>query len=97
MDVRQKDSSLSDSALDGLQVEEADLRNPKQKVILADSLYGNHIFLAVFLVVKHTNALVRLRSKQVFYGQPKTNLKGNRGCQPNTERSSSTPNRVYTF
>src|SRR3974377_33277 len=36
VDVRRVDSSLSDSALGALQVEEAELRNPKQKVIVAD-------------------------------------------------------------
>jgi hypothetical protein len=59
-DVRRVDTSLSDSQVGALQVAEADLRNPKQKVIVADSLYGNHIFLAVFLVVKHAFALAAI-------------------------------------
>ena len=80
VDVRRVDSSLSDSELGALQVAEADLRNPKQKVIVVDSLYGNHIFLAVFLVVKHAYALVRLRSNLVFYERPKPHLKGKRGA-----------------
>ena len=45
VDVRRVDTRLSDSQLGALQVEEADLRSPKQKVIVTDSLYGNHIFL----------------------------------------------------
>lgn len=80
VDVRRVDSSLSDSELGALQVEEADLRNPKQKVIVADSLYGNHIFLAVFLVIKHAYALVRLRSNLVFYERPKPHGKGKKGA-----------------
>lgn len=80
VDVRRVDSSLSDSELGALQVEEADLRNPKQKVIVADSLYGNPIFLAVFLVVKHAYALVRLRSNLVFYERPKPHVKGKKGA-----------------
>jgi hypothetical protein len=80
VDVRRVDTSLSDSELGALQVEELDLRNPKQKVIVADSLYGNHIFLAVFLVVKHAYALVRLRSNLVFYERPKPHLKGTKGA-----------------
>jgi hypothetical protein len=80
VDVRRVHTSLSDSELGALQVEEADLRNPKQKVIVADSLYGNHIFLAIFLVVKHAYALVRLRSNLVFYERPKPHLKGAKGA-----------------
>jgi len=80
VDVRRVDTSLSDSQIGALQVEELDLRNPKQKVIVADSLYGNHIFLAVFLVVKHAYALVRLRSNLVFFERPKLHLKGAKGA-----------------
>jgi hypothetical protein len=47
VDVRRVDSSLSDSQVGSLQVEELDLRNPKPKVIVADSLYGNHVFLII--------------------------------------------------
>jgi hypothetical protein len=80
LDVRRVETGLSDSQVGGLQVKELDQRNPKQKVIVADSLYGNHIFLAVFLAVKHAFALVRLRSNLVFYGPPKPHLKGTRGA-----------------
>ena len=80
VDVQRVDTSLSDSQVGALQVAEADLRNPRQKVIVADSLYGNHIFLAVFLVVKHAYALVRLRSNLVFYERPKPHEKGKKGA-----------------
>jgi hypothetical protein len=80
LDVRRVETGLSDSQVGGLQVKELDRRNPKQKVIVADSLYGNHIFLAVFLVVEHAFALVRLRSNLVFYEPPKPHLKGTRGA-----------------
>lgn len=80
VDVRRVDTSLSDSQLGALQVEEADLRNPQQKVIVADSLYGNHLFLAVFLVVQHAYALVRLRCNLVLYERPKSHPKGKRGA-----------------
>jgi len=56
------ETSFTDSQNGRVQVQELDLRNPKQKVVVADSLYGNHLFLAVFLVVKNLFALVRLRS-----------------------------------
>ena len=74
------DPNLRDSHIGALQVEELDLRNPKQKVIVADSLYGNHIFLAVFLKVKQAYALVRLRCNLVFYERPKPRLKGAKGA-----------------
>ena len=103
VDVRRVDTGLSDSQLGALQVEEADLRNPKQKVIVADSLYGNHIFLAVFLVVKHAYALVRLRSNLVFYERPKAHVKGKKGAPAKhgakfkLSKPSRTPDRADTF
>ena len=78
--IRRVDSSLSDSQVGNLQVEELDVRHPKPKVVVADSLYGNHIFLAVFLVVKHAFALVRLHSNLVFYERSKPHLKGTKGA-----------------
>lgn len=80
VDIGRVDTSLSDSQVGSLQVKELDLRHPKPKVIVADSLYGNHVFLAVFLVVKHAYALVRLRSNLVFYERPKPHPKGTKGA-----------------
>jgi hypothetical protein len=103
VDVRRVDSSLSDSALGALQVAEADLRHPKPKVIVADSLYGNNIFLAIFLVVKHAYALVRLRSNLVFYERPKPHGKGEKGAPAKhgakfkLSQPSRTPDRAETF
>jgi hypothetical protein len=112
VDVRRVDSSLSDSQVGSLQVEELDLRNPKPKVIVADSLYGNHIFLAAFLVVKHAFALVRslapparagVRSTLVFYERPKPHLKGTRGAPAKhgakfkLSKPSRAPDRAETF
>ncbi len=103
VDVRRVDTILSDSQVGSLQVEEADLRSPKQKVIVVDSLYGNHIFLAVFLVVKHAYALVRLRSNLVFYEPPKPHLKGAKGAPAKhgvkfkLSKPSRKPDRAETF
>jgi len=102
-DVRRVDTSLSDSQVGALQVAEADLRNPKQKVIVADSLNGNHIFLAVFLVVKHAFALVRIRSNLVFYERPSPHPKGKSGAPAKhgakfkLSKPSRTPDRTETF
>jgi len=81
VDIRRVETSLTDSQVGRIQVEELAQRNPdKPKVVVADSLYGNHLFLAVFLVVKNVFALVRLHSNQVFYGPPKPHPKGTKGA-----------------
>jgi hypothetical protein len=80
VDIQRVDTRLSDSQVGSLQVRELDQRNPKPKVIVADSLYGNHVFLTIFREIQHTYALVRLRSNLVFYGPPKPHLKGKRGA-----------------
>lgn len=64
------DPELSDSQAGGQQVKELAGRNPKAKVLVEDSLYGNHIFLAVFLLIQNTFALVRMRSNNVLYELP---------------------------
>jgi len=79
VDVQRVGTDITDSQTGAVQVQELDLRHPKPKVIVADSLYGNHIFLEVFLIVKQAFALVRLRSNMVFYGPPKPRQKGQRG------------------
>jgi hypothetical protein len=103
VDIRRVDTSLSDSQVGALQVEELDVRNPKPKVVVADSLYGNNIFLAVFLVVKHAFALVRLRSTLVFYERPKPHPKGTKGAPAKhgakfkLSQPSRAPDRTETF
>jgi hypothetical protein len=103
VDIQRVDTRLSDSQAGAVQVQELDLRNPKPKVIVADSLYGNHIFLAVFLVVKHAYALVRLRSNLVFYERPKPHLKGAKGAPAKhgakfkLSKPSRVPDRAETF
>jgi len=103
VDVRRVDSSLSDSQVGSQQVEELDLRHPKPKVMVADSLYGHHLFLAIFLVVQHAYALVRLRSNLVFYERPKPHPKGKRGAPAKhgakfkLSQPSRTPDRTETF
>ena len=77
VDVRRVDSSLSDSEPGALQVAKADLRHPKQKVMVADSLYGNQLFLAIFLMIQYAYALVRLRSDLVFTNAPISRPNGN--------------------
>jgi len=103
VDVRRVDTSLSDSQVGSRQVQELDLRNPKPKVVVADSLYGNHVLLAIFLVVKHAFALVRLRCNLVFYERPKPHPKGTKGAPAKhgakfkLSELSRPPDRIETF
>jgi hypothetical protein len=103
VDVRRVETSLTDSQVASVQVRELDQRNPTPKVVVADSLYGNHLFLAVFLVIKNVFALVRLRSNQVFYGPPKPHPKGTRGAPAKhgakfkLSAPSRSPDRAETF
>ncbi len=80
VDVRRVDTGLTDSEVASVQVQELAGYHRKPKVVVADSLYGNHLFLAVFLLVENVFALVRLRSNQVFYGPPKPHPKGTKGA-----------------
>lgn len=80
VDVQRVETALSDNQVAAVQVQELDARNKQPKVVVADSLYGSHIFLAVFLLVKTVVALVRVRGNSVFYERPKPRKKGQRGA-----------------
>ena len=69
-DTLRIDPGLSDSQVGSQQVQELAQRHPKSKVVVEDSLYGNHVFLAIFLVIQNTFALVRMRSNNVLHEQP---------------------------
>ncbi len=103
VDVGRVATGLSDSQAGGVQVQELDRRNRKPKVVVSDSLYANHLFLAVFLTLKNTFALVRLRNNMVFFGCPRPHPKGKRGAPakhgPKFKLSvpSRTPDRTETF
>jgi len=80
VDVQRVETALTDNQVATIQVQELDARNKRPKVVVADSLYGNHLFLAVFLLVKTVVALVRVRGNSVFYERPKPRKKGQRGA-----------------
>jgi len=63
-------------------------------VVVEDSLYGNQVFLAVFLLLKNTFALVRLRSNLILYEQPKARQPKKKGALANTALVSSFPARL---
>lgn len=79
-DVMRIDPQLTDSQVGSLQVKELAERNTNPKVVVEDSLYGNHFFLAVFLLVQNTFALVRMRITNVLYEQPEPHRPGKRGA-----------------
>jgi hypothetical protein len=79
-DTLRIDPELSDSQVGSQQVKELAERNRQSKVVVQDSLYGNHIFLAVFLLLQNTFALVRMRSNNVLYEQPAPRKPGKKGA-----------------
>jgi len=70
LDVQRVSSASTDSATAVAQVKRLDQQGGGLKVVVADSLYGNHLFLAVFLMVTTVVALVRLRSNLRLYENP---------------------------
>jgi hypothetical protein len=80
VDVQRVATSATDSQVGATQVQELAMRNSKPKVVVADSLYGNHFFLAIFQALKNTFALVRLRSNITFFEQPPLRVKGKKGA-----------------
>jgi hypothetical protein len=95
-DLRRIDPELSDNQVGGLQVQELAQRNPKPKVVVEDSLYGNQVFLAVFLLLKNTFALVRLRSNLILYEQPQARQPKKKGapCKHGPRFKLSSPPRL---
>lgn len=79
-DTLRIDPALSDSQVGSQQVKELAERNPKPKVVVEDSLYGNHVFLAIFLLIQNTFALVRMRGTNVLYEQPEPRQPGKKGA-----------------
>jgi hypothetical protein len=79
-DVRRVETASSDSQTGADQVQELAGQNSRPKVVVADSLYANQFFLAVFLGVKHLIALVRLRQNLTLYERPVPKPTGSRGA-----------------
>jgi hypothetical protein len=78
-DVRRVCTETTDSAVGAEQVAALAERNNRPKVVVADSLYGNAIFLAVFVTVQNLYALVRMRSNRTLYEEPPERQPGQRG------------------
>jgi hypothetical protein len=69
-DIQRVSPNTTDSEVAVQQVQQLDKQNDRLKVVVADSLYGNQYFLAVFLVVTTVVGLVRLRSNLRLYENP---------------------------
>jgi hypothetical protein len=80
LDVRRIKSESTDSKTAVEQIKSLAGQNERPKVVVADSLYANAVFLAVFLVVQNVIALVRLRSTANLYEEPKPKAPGSRGA-----------------
>ena len=79
-DVRRVKTDSNDNQTAAAQVQALDGQNSRPKVVVADSLYANQVFLAVFLVVKNIIALVRLRQNLTLYERPLPKPAGGRGA-----------------
>lgn len=79
-DVRRVATSTTDSQVGAEQVQALADRNARRKVVVADSLYCNRIFLAIFLGLAAIYALVRMRSSMVLREAPPARTPGQKGC-----------------
>ncbi|HEV2126358.1 MAG TPA: transposase [Chloroflexota bacterium] len=99
-DIERVATTTTDSQGGAEQVGALAERNPRPKVVVADSLYANAVFLRIFLLVQYVYALVRLRSNQVLYEEPPEREPGQRGrprkhgCKFKLSAPWRTPDRV---
>jgi hypothetical protein len=79
-DVRRVKPDSNDNQTAVEQVQALAQHNKRLAVVVADSLYANAVFLAVFLVVETVLVLVRLRQNMSLYEQPEAKPAGSRGA-----------------
>ncbi len=79
LDIGRVPTQSSDSQVGAQQVTTLAQHNNRPKVIVADSLYCNAIFLSIFLAVEFVYALVRIRSNRVLYEEPPERKPGQLG------------------
>ena len=78
-DIQRVSTTSTDSQVGAEQVVALAARNARPKVVVADSLYCNTIFLGAFLALQGIYALVRMRSNRVLYEEPPEREPGQRG------------------
>jgi hypothetical protein len=79
-DIERIGTQTTDTKVAAQQVKDLALRNPRPKVITADSRYRDQHFLCVFAGLEHTYALVRLQNNQKLSQEPVSKPKGSRGA-----------------
>ena len=79
LDIGRVPTQSTDSQVGAEQVAALAKHNSQPKVIVADSLYCNAIFLSIFLTVQFVYALVRIRSNRVLYEEPPERKPGQLG------------------
>lgn len=79
LDLGRVPTESSDSQVGAEQVTALAQHNSHPKVVVADSLYCNATFLAIFLTVQFVYALVRIRSNRVLYEEPPERQPGQKG------------------
>jgi DDE superfamily endonuclease len=80
VDIERINTEAKDTQVAAVQVQELDVRDPKAKVIVADSRYEEQRFVSIFEHLKHTFGLLRLHSNRVLYEAPQEKPKGSRGA-----------------
>lgn len=78
-DVRRVSTESTDSVVGAEQVAALVEHNDRPKAVVADSLYCNVIFLAVFLTVQNLYVLVRMRSNRTLYEEAPEREPGQKG------------------
>ena len=78
-DVQRVPTRSTDSTVGAEQVTALVERNDRPKVVVADSLYCNVIFLTAFLTAQKLYALVRMRSNRILHEEAPEREPGQRG------------------
>jgi hypothetical protein len=79
-DTERIGTQTTDTKVAAQQVKDLAVRNPRPKVITADSRYRDKHFLVAFADLENTFALVRLQNNQVLSQEPTPKPKGSRGA-----------------
>ena len=82
MDIARISGTTTDTKVAAEQVQALAERNPRPKVITADSRYRDRHFLGRFAHCQNTFALVRLQNNQVLREAPEPKPAGRRGAPP---------------
>lgn len=80
IDVQRVKLASTDNVTAVEQIKRLDELSERRKVVVADSLYANVVFLSIFLFVTTVVGLVRLRNNQVLYEEPAPRRQGQRGA-----------------